>query len=112
MSENTTNETVNETTEQTEEVAAAPKLGPLTPYAAWKVAEAVLTARSLDSSKLAPQRFYGMAKKGQIATVQLAGDKKVYFDGEAFKTWLTAYMTGTAQVGGRQNYDKLAEQYM
>ncbi len=98
--------------EQTEETVEQPKLGPLTPYAAWKVAEAVLMAKGLDSSKLTPQRFYGMAKKGQIATVQITGDKKVYFDGEAFKTWLDAYADGTATAGGRQNYEVLAEQYM
>lgn len=103
---------MSEQTIDTNETVEQPKRSPLTPYAAWKVAETVLTSLGKDASKLTPQRMYGMAKKGQIETVKFEGDKKVYFDGDAFKAWLDAYISGTATAGGRQNYDKLAEQYM
>jgi len=106
MSEQTIAE-VNETVE-----AEQPKRSPLTPYAAWKVAETVLNALGVDSSKLTPQRMYGMAKRGTIETIELQNDEKVYFDGDSFYQWLQNYINGTAATGGRQNYEKLAEQYM
>jgi hypothetical protein len=102
MSENTSPKT--ETTE------TAPKLPPITPYAAAQITNRVLKAKGVDK-EITPQMMYSYAKKNSIQTVTVAGSKKVHFDGDAFKTWLTAYVNGGSVTTGRADYDKLAKQF-
>jgi hypothetical protein len=83
---------------------------PLTPYAAFKVVNAVTTAKGIERS-VTSQMMYGYAKNGRIATVGVAGSTKVYFDGDAFKLWLDKYIAG-GEVGGRVDYEDLAQQYL
>jgi hypothetical protein len=85
-------------------------LSPITPYAAAKVANAVLAKRG-EERVITPQMMYSYAKNGHIDTVTVPGSKKVHFDGNAFKTWLTGYINNTTSAG-RQDYNKLAAQYM
>jgi hypothetical protein len=82
----------------------------LTPYAAAQVTNRVLEARGLDR-KVTPQMLYTYAKKGTIATI--AGTSKVTFDGEAFKTWLDAYIKRieSGETASRVDYDELAKSF-
>jgi hypothetical protein len=85
-------------------------MSPITPYAAAKVANTVLAAKG-EERVITPQMMYSYAKSNRIATVVVPGEKKVYFDGNAFKTWLTGYVLNTTG-SGRQDYNKLAAEYM
>lgn len=85
-------------------------LSPITPYAAAKVANTVLAAKG-EERVITPQMMYSYAKNGRIDTVEVAGTKKVHFSGNAFKSWLTDYVNNTTSTG-RQDYNKLAAQYM
>jgi hypothetical protein len=85
-------------------------LSPITPYAAAKVANTVLAAKG-EERVITPQMMYSYAKNDRIATVDVPGTNKVHFDGNAFKTWLTGYINNTTSTG-RQDYNKLAAQYM
>ena len=59
---------------------------------------------------ITPQMMYSYAKN-RIETVEVEGSKKIYFVGESFKAWLTDYVNNTTS-SGRQDYNKLAAQYM
>jgi hypothetical protein len=105
-----------ETVEQTATRTAPPNL---TPFAAAKVVtakgrQAGMTNPDGSTFELAPQTMYGLAKRNVIATTSMPGSKKIFFDGEAFETWLKAYFSGRtgSTAGGRQDYDRLAEQYL
>jgi hypothetical protein len=82
----------------------------ITPYAAAQVTNRVLEAKGINRT-ITPQMMYGYAKSGRINTVKVEGDKKVYFDVEAFKSWLDQYLKGGAG-NARQDYDELAKQFM
>jgi hypothetical protein len=83
----------------------------ITPYAAAKVVNIVLASKGQDRV-VTPQMMYSYAKNKRIATVTIAGDKKVYFDGDSFKQWLDAYVAGKNVAGGKVNFETLAAQYM
>jgi len=83
---------------------------PLTPYAAFKVTNIVLESKGIDRT-VTPQMMYSYAKNDRIATITIPGDKRVYFEGGAFKAWLDAYVDGGAP-GSKVNFETLAEQYL
>lgn len=101
-----------DTTDTTNTNDTTPR-SPLTPYYAAMLANRVLEVKGVDK-KVTPQMMYSYAKKsnGPIATVTVEGDKKVYFDGDSFKTWLDAYVSGKVASGRTVNIEALAEQYM
>jgi hypothetical protein len=84
---------------------------PITPYAAAKVVNIVLASKGQDRI-VTPQMMYSYAKNKRIATISIVGDKKVYFDGDAFKIWLDSYVSGKNVAGGKVNFETLASQYM
>ena len=86
-------------------------MNPITPFYAAQVANRVLAAKGV-AKTVTPQMMYSYARNERIATVKVDGTKKVFFDGDAFKTWLDAYVAGTGQSGKVADLDKLAEQYM
>jgi hypothetical protein len=88
----------------------ATNFAPLTPYAAFKVTNRVLEAQGIDKT-VSSQMLYGYAKTQRIATVRVEGSKKVYFDGNAFKAWLDAYIAGGAE-SGKVNLDALVAEYL
>jgi hypothetical protein len=84
----------------------------LTPYAAAKVTNIVLKSEGLDK-EIKPQMLYTYAKKNVIATTK--DDKgKVYFVGDAFKSWMDKYVEKVRNGEGatRTDYNELATQYM
>jgi len=83
---------------------------PLTPYAAAKVANIVLAAKGVEKT-VTPQMLYSYAENERIQTVTVEGDKRTYFDGQAFKTWLDQYVEGGAP-GSRVNFEQLASEYL
>jgi hypothetical protein len=83
---------------------------PLTPYAAAKVTNIVLATKGVEKT-VTPQMFYSYAKNERIQTVTVEGDKRTYFDGQAFKTWLDQYVEGGAP-GSKISFQVLAEQYL
>jgi hypothetical protein len=84
---------------------------PITPYAAHKIVNIVLASKGQDKV-VTPQMMYSYAKNKRIATTEVPGSKKVYFDGNAFKAWLDAYVSGQNVAGGKVNFENLASQYM
>jgi hypothetical protein len=85
-------------------------MNPITPFAAAKVANAVLKAKGQERT-ITPQMMYSYARNNRIATIVVDGTKKIFFDGDAFKKWLDAYVSNTAGTG-KVYYDELAKQYM
>jgi hypothetical protein len=83
---------------------------PITPFYAAKVANVVLAANGQERI-VTPQMMYSYAKNHRIQTVEVPGNKKVHFDGDAFKAWLDGYVAGTGTVG-KKDVEKLAAQYM
>jgi hypothetical protein len=87
-----------------------PNLPNLTAYAAAKVLTRVLQTEGVisEDEEIKPQAMY--AKRKTIGT-----DEQGRLNGPAFKEWLTKYVeqrkNGVAE-GERQDYDKLAEQFM
>jgi hypothetical protein len=94
-----------------EETTTQTSFAPLTPYAACKVTNIALEASGFDKV-LKPQMFYTYAKKNMIATTTVAGDDKVYFDGDAFKSWLDKYLKNPNAGSARKDYSELAAQYI
>jgi hypothetical protein len=84
---------------------------PLTPYAAAKVINIVLASKNCEKI-VTPQMMYSYAKNRRIESF-VGTDKKVYFDGEAFKKFLDSYVESILTNGSRRNdYDQIASQYM
>lgn len=84
---------------------------PLTPYAAAKVVNIVLASKNVDKL-VTPQMMYSYAKNKRIATI-IGSDKKIYFDGDAFKIWMDSYIESIMTNGSRRNdYENIASQYM
>jgi len=87
-------------------------LAPLTPYAAAKIVNIALAANDIDKT-ITPQMMYTYAKKQYIKTTSVADDNKVYFDGEAFKEFLSKYIQSLRNNSSRRNdYENLAKDYM
>jgi hypothetical protein len=92
----------------------------LTPYQAFQVTEARLTEMG-DERKITPQAMYSLAKNGTVASNHAefvkAGGKgnpsgiKVEFNGEAFKTWLDAYLNGTGGTGRKSTLPSLIKAF-
>jgi hypothetical protein len=92
--------------------APAPKqYAPITPYAAHKIVNIVLASKGQDKV-VTPQMMYSYAANNRIKTIEVPGNKKVHFDGNAFKEWLDAYVAGGNVAGGKVNFENLAAQYM
>jgi phage terminase Nu1 subunit (DNA packaging protein) len=88
----------------------------VTPFAAAKIANVVLTKKGLDA-EVKPQMMYSYAKKGIIqSNYETRTDgEKIYFDGAAFKQWLDKYIVrieNGESGSSRVDYDVLAEQFM
>jgi hypothetical protein len=107
MSEQPTNQNTDENTEAPTEK----KYAPITPYAAHKVVNLVLSSKGQDRV-VTPQMMYSYAHNNRIQTVTVPGSKKVYFDGNAFKQWLDSYVSGQNVAGGKVNFESLAAEYL
>jgi hypothetical protein len=114
MSENTVNETVStEDVENVDTVTEAPSApSNITPFFAARVVNFRLEAEGIDKT-VTPQMLYTYAKKGLIASnyATRSEGEKIYFNGEAFKTWLAKYIKND-QVSGSVDIETLASQYM
>lgn len=84
---------------------------PITPYAAAKVVNIKLARLGLEKI-VTPQMMYSYAKNKRIETTTLAGDKKVYFDGDSFASWMSSYISATQSGSASTSYESLADQYM
>lgn len=84
----------------------------LTPYAAAKVTNIVLKAAGLDK-EIKPQMMYTYAKKNVIETIK-DENGKIFFVGDAFKTWLDSYVNKVrnGESTTRKDYNELATQYI
>lgn len=98
---------MNETVENETVVVAT--LPSLTPYEAAKVLN-ILLEQSGSEKSVKPQQMYGYAKSGKISSnYKTRGEnEKVLFDGEAFKKFADAYISGTIESGARKDYNELA----
>lgn len=111
MSENTTTEVTTDVENTEVNESSLPNL---TPFAACKVANKIITVKGFDKD-LKPQMFYTYAKKGLIDSnyATRTDNEKIYFVGASFKTWLDKYITkleNGEDVSGK-DYDELAEQF-
>jgi hypothetical protein len=101
----------------------------LTPYAAHLLVNALLTAeweaaeKSGDAPQVGPQRMYGLAKNGTVASTCDLGDgphkahgkcTHVMFDGDEFAAWARRYiervLNGTS-VRSQVDVNALVAQY-
>jgi hypothetical protein len=87
----------------------------ITPFAAAKVTNLVLKANGITDTEVRPQMLYAYAKNARIASnYGNRGSEKVYFEGEAFKTWLDKYVirvqNGESTSG--TDYEAIAAEYM
>jgi hypothetical protein len=85
-------------------------MNPITPFAAARVANVVLKAAGQERT-VTPQMLYSYARNKRITTVKVDGTDKIFFDGNAFKKWLDAYVQNKSGTG-KVDYDELAKQYM
>jgi hypothetical protein len=91
-------------------------MSPLTPYAAAQVINKILELKGIDR-KIPPQQMYSAAKNGTIpSNYSTRADKeKVYFEAEPLAAYIKDFVARIERgdaVAGKQDYDKLAEQFM